>query len=82
MSRGTTRREVTITGNVATVRTRGSSHIDTARVLGTIERAGEVRVYLDALLHRDGDDWGEWEAAGAVTTVLSRPATTQQQGAN
>jgi hypothetical protein len=65
--------DITIAGEVATVRTRGSQDAAVARVLGTETRDGKQLVYLDAELHRPDQEWADgWTATGAITTILMR----------
>ena len=63
----------TLGDGVVTVKADGRSAPDVAHVLGREVEGGVERVYLDRLLHRAGQDWGEWTATGAISTILARP---------
>lgn len=63
---------VTLGDGVVTVKADGRSALDVAQVLGRETEEGVETVYLDRLLHRPGQDWGEWSARGAISTILSR----------
>lgn len=62
----------TIGDGVVSVKADGRSAPAIANILGREVVGGEERVYLDRLLHRPGQDWGEWKASGAISTILSR----------
>jgi hypothetical protein len=49
-------------------------------VLGRELQGGRDVVYLDRLIHDDEQDWQEWTASGAISTILARlqPAGASQ----
>lgn len=57
---------------VAVVRREGSSVPIVANILGVEVKDGIETVYLDRLVHNGFQDWQDWIAAGAVSTILSR----------
>jgi len=77
MSRGLTltRFNVAFGEGVAVVRRAGSTSVIVCNVLGReISSAGAENVYLDRLVHgsRGSEDWGDFDASGAVSTILTR----------
>ena len=73
MPTGLTFMRVILGDGVVTVKADGRSAPDVAQVLGREVQCGVETVYLDRLLHRPGQDWGEWTATGAISTILARP---------
>lgn len=66
------RMSVTFGGTAAVIRRDGSSSVVLAEVLGKEETEGVERIYLDRLVHDRFEDWKEFSASGAVSTILTR----------
>jgi len=51
----------------------GNMHPIIGKVLGVIRNKYDeiTKVYLDRVIHRKNDDFGKWEASGAISTVLT-----------
>jgi hypothetical protein len=82
MRNGLTKLSVTVGDGVAVIRRELSSAVIVAGVLGRDSSAGFDTLYLDRLVHDDFQDWGEWTAFGAISTILSRPIPTTAPAAN
>ncbi|KZC41115.1 hypothetical protein RHOFW510R12_00625 [Rhodanobacter sp. FW510-R12] len=56
------------------IKRRGTSAVDTARILGRAGEGDDEVIYLDRILHRhDGEAYAEgWRACGAMVTQLFR----------
>ncbi|UJJ60406.1 hypothetical protein [Rhodanobacter denitrificans] len=56
------------------IKRRGTSGVDTARILGRTGEGDDLVIYLDRVLHRqDGEVYGDgWQARGALVTELYR----------
>lgn len=56
------------------IKRRGTSGVDTARILGRAGEGDDEVIYLDRILHRqDGEAYAEgWRACGAMVTQLFR----------
>lgn len=63
---------VIISGSIATIRRQGSSAVIVANVLGCERSQREETVYIDRLVHDDSQNWGEWSAGGAISTIFQR----------
>lgn len=59
-----------------TIKRKGSSGVDTARILGRVGEGEREVIYLDRVLHRhDGEGYADgWRACGALVTELFRAA--------
>ena len=68
------RMSVSFGGTSAVIRRDGSSSVILAEVLGKEVTDGVERVYLDRLVHGRFEDWKEFSASGAISTILTRPA--------
>jgi len=79
MSGARTVMSVTLGEGVAVVRRQGRTDPIVAGVLGIERTEGVETVYLDRVVHGAGQDWQEWDAAGAVSTILSRPMVEAEQ---
>ncbi len=64
--------DVSFGDGFAVIRREGHSAPIVAKVLGCESEGRAETVYLDRLVHEDGNDWGEWGAHGAISTILSR----------
>ena len=67
---------------VAVIRRELSSAVIVAGVLGREPSNGFDTVYLDRLVHDEGQTWGEWTAQGAISTILSRELPKGEPGPN
>ena len=71
---------ITFGDGVAVIRREGVTTAIVAKVLGRELQGGRDVVYLDRLIHDDEQDWQEWTASGAISTILARlqPAGASQ----
>jgi len=70
MSRDT---DISIGDGWVTVRRHGRSTSIVAKILGEETRKGIRTIWLDRLVHYAGEKaLGEWNASGAISTILSR----------
>lgn len=74
-----TKMEVSFGDGFAVIRREGHSAPIVARVLGREREGRGETVYLDRLVHDESNNWGEWGAHGAISTILTRtlPATAE-----
>jgi len=67
--------DITFGDGVISIRRQGSSHFTVANVLGkeTDHKTGEVRVYLDRLVHLPEETaLGDWQVSGAISSVMTK----------
>lgn len=72
MRKNKTKIDVTFGEGVALIRRQGHTAPIVASVLGREQNGIREIVHLDRLVHEDSYDWGEWNAFGAVSTILER----------
>ena len=65
---------ILIDGEIATVSDPHSSKKYVVKVLGVEYECGNEVVYLDSLIHEESSLFVGWEASGAISTILTRPA--------
>jgi hypothetical protein len=61
-------------GSAVIRRNDSSAAVVVADVLGREIHGDRETVYLDRLVHDDRQNWGDWIASGAVSTILTRRA--------
>ena len=66
--------DITFGDSVISIRRQGSSHFTVANGLGkeTDRKTGEVRVYLDRLVHLPEEtEIGGWKVSGTISSIMT-----------
>jgi hypothetical protein len=75
MSRGFVEVSVTIGEDCVTLYEAGRTAAIVAKLLGREVREGYETLWLDRIVHRANFQFTEnWQASGAISTILTRPA--------
>jgi len=69
---------VVLGDSTVSIKRSGQSAVVIANILGRAnDEEGNLRVlWLDRIVHREGDLFEGWEATGAISTVLTKEMTT------